>query len=376
MLPYLKGKYGNPSSLHRIGRASRDAVEEARRKVARLLGAEEEEIFFTSGGTESVNMALKGMAIPHRRGHIITSSIEHHAVLSTCRDLEDYYGFKITYLPVDRHGLVNPEFVGKAIRKSTVLVSIMHANNETGTIEPLEEISKIIKRVNVNRSEANLPRVYFHTDAVQTVGKWPVDVNILGVDMLSLSGHKFYGPKGIGALYLRTGTPLHALLHGGHHERNLRAGTENVPGIIGLGSACELAEKGGGGGKDRNLVRLKEKLRRGILKRIDEVTVNSPPDACLPGTLNVCFRYVEGESIALELDLKGVSVSSGSACSAGSPEPSHVLTAIGVEPVVARGSVRFSLGRNNKEEEVDYVLDILPPIIRRLREMSPFYYAR
>ena len=288
-------------------------------------------------------------------------------MLTPCGYLEKK-GFKVTYLPVDKYGLVDPEDVNKAITKETILVNIMHANNEVGTVEPIAEIGKIIREV----SDVNNQKIYFHTDAVQSVGKIPVDINELNVDLLSLSGHKIYGPKGIGVLYIRKGTKIEPLLHGGHHEKNRRAGTENVPGIVGLGKAVEIVNK--------NMVKeaeyltnLREKLYRGIVEKIDNVYLNGHPSKRLPNTLSICFEFVEGESIILNLDMKGVAVSSGSACTSGSLEPSHVLTAMGVAPAIAQGSIRFSLGKDNTEEDIDYVLEVLPEIISRLRTMSPLY---
>jgi len=363
MLPYYEEIFGNASSIHQFGQEARKAIDESREKISDFIGAKPEEIVFTSGGTESDNFAIKGVAyVNEKKGkHIITSSIEHHAVLNTCKYLEKQ-GFKITYLPVDKYGLVSPSDVEKAITKETILITIMHANNEVGTIEPIAEIGKIAKE----------KEIYFHTDAVQSVGKIPVNVDKLNVDLLSLSAHKIYGPKGIGALYIRKGTKIQSLIHGGHHEKNRRAGTENVPGIVGLSKAIEIAKTS----MDKEtiyLTNLRNKLYNGIREKIDYVYLNGHPEKKLPNTLNMSFEFVEGESIILNLDMKGVAVSSGSACTSGSLEPSHVLKAMGVEPAVAQGSIRFSFGKDNTEQDIDYVLEILPEIIFRLRAMSPFY---
>lgn len=366
MQPYFEKEFGNPSSLHRFGQRAREAVEEARCKIATFIRAENpEEIIFTSGGTESNNLAIKGVAYANQeRGkHIITSSVEHHAVLNPCRDLEKK-GWRITYLGVDKYGVVNLEELEKAIEKDTVLVSIMHANNEVGTIQPVSEISKIIKKIN--------PEIYLHTDAVQSAGKIEVDVEKMGVDLLSISAHKLYGPKGIGALYIRKGVKIEPQISGGHHERNLRAGTENVPAIVGFAKAAEIVEKN----REEETVRLKklsELLYTGILKEIENVYLNGHPVNRLPNTLNLSFEFVEGEAIVLNLDLKGIAVSSGSACTSGALEPSHVLSAMGIDLILAKGAVRFSLGKDNTEEEIKYVIDVLKDVIPRLRSISPLY---
>ncbi len=354
---------GNASSVHSFGREARDAVEGAREKVARLIGADPQEIVFTSGGTESDNTAIKGVcsALRERGNHIITSAVEHHAVLNTC-DYMKRKGFEVTVLPVDEYGMVSPQAVEDAITDKTILVSIMHANNEVGTIQPIEEISRITSKHGI----------VFHTDAVQSVGKIPVNVDELGVDLLSLSAHKFYGPKGVGALYVRKGTRMHPLLHGGHHENNRRAGTENVQGIVGLGAAAELAMREMEE-ESRLLSELRDMLQEGLTSRIESVHVMGHPEKRLPNTLNVCIEYVEGESIVLGLDIEGIAVSTGSACTSGSLEPSHVLSAMGVPPELAQGSLRFSFGRNNTREDVEKVLEVLPSIVRRLRDMSPLY---
>ncbi|MFN3966081.1 MAG: cysteine desulfurase NifS [Endomicrobiia bacterium] len=369
MLPYYEEIFGNPSSIHMFGQEAKKTIEEARQKIADFLFAKPEEIFFTSGGTESNNLAIKGVvyANQERGKHIITSLIEHHAVLNPCKYLEKK-GFKVTYLPVDKYGLVDPDDVKKAITKETILVTIMHANNEVGTIEPISEIGKVIREISENTNH----KIYFHTDAVQSVGKIPVNVKELNVDLLSLSGHKIYGPKGIGAIYIRKGTKIEPLLHGGHHERNRRAGTENVAGIVGLGKAIEIAKENMQK-EIEYLTKLRDKLYNGIIEKIENVYLNGHPTKRLPNTLNVCFEFVEGESIILNLDMKGIAVSSGSACTSGSLEPSHVLSAMGVPPAIAQGSIRFSLGKDNTEEDIDYVLEVLPEIVQRLRSMSPLY---
>ena len=359
--PFYKESFGNASSLHAVGRPNRHEVDKARHIVAAALGAADEDIIFTSGGTEADNMAIKGVAWASiaKGNHIITSKIEHPAVLSTCKFLEKN-GFKVTYLPVDKYGVVSPADLQKAITDKTILVTIMHANNETGTINPIKELGKI----------ARDSKVLFHTDAVQSFGKLDIDVNDMNIDLLSLSAHKIYGPKGVGALYIKKGVKITPLMHGGHHERNLRPGTENVPGIVGLGKATELSfidrEK-----KNKELTNLRNRLHNSITKSIEEVFLNGHPINRLPGSLNLSFRYIEGESIMLNLDLQGICVSTGSACTSGTLEPSHVLTAMGVVPENAQGSIRFSLGEQNTMEEVDFCVSILPEIVKRLRAMSP-----
>lgn len=366
MLPYYRDIFGNASSVHSFGQQARKAIDQARERVAELLECEAREIIFTSGGTEADNFAIKGVsaALREKGNHIITSSIEHQAVLNTCKYLEKK-GFRVTYLGVDKYGRLEPDKVKEAITEETILVSIMHANNEIGTIEPIGEIGSICKEKGI----------YFHTDAVQTVGKIPTRVNELKVNLLSLSAHKIYGPKGIGALYIRKGTKIEALICGGHHERHLRAGTENVAGIVGLGKACELARNS----LDTNfhcLASLRDKLEKGIRERISHVYLNGHPQDRLPNTSNLSFEFVEGESVILSLDLKGIAVSTGSACTSGSLEPSHVLLSMGVAPEIAQGSLRFSLGRDNTAQDIDYVLETIPPIIERLRSMSPLYKSR
>lgn len=366
MLPYFTETFGNPSSIHSYGQEAKDAIEQAREKVARLIGARNEEIVFTSGGTEANNLAIIGVALAnrHKGDHIITSCIEHHAVLEPCHWLEKQ-GFSVTYLPVDGHGMVSPEDVKKAITSRTALVSIMHANNEIGTIEPISEISRITKEAGV----------YMHTDAVQTVGHVPMDVDELGVDLLSLSAHKFYGPKGVGALYIRKGTKIAPAIHGGGQEKGRRSGTENVPGIVGMGKAAELAQYNIAEEPQR-LVFLRDYLIQGILNRISDVKLNGHPEKRLPNNVHVSVEYVEGEAMLLNLDLAGICASTGSACSSAKLEPSHVLTAIGLTPVQAHGSLRFTLGRWTAKEDIDSVLQILPQVVSKLRAVSPLARRR
>jgi cysteine desulfurase len=359
MLPFFSDSFGNPSSLYSIGREARRAMEDARAKVADLIGAKKEEIIFTGSGTESDNLAIKGLAYRNRKkgDHIITSSIEHHAVLYTCKYLETR-GFKVTYLPVSKEGLVNPADVEAAITSKTVLITIMHANHEIGTIQPVEEIGKIAK-------EKNIP---FHTDAIQTAGKLPLNVDALGVSLLSLSAHKMYGPKGVGALYIRKGTGLEPLLHGGGHERDIRSGTENVPGIVGFGKTAQLA-------KERlpeaaKITRLRDSLIKGVLE-IKDSYLNGHPEKRLPDNANFRFSFIEGESMILNLDMKGVAASTGSACSSKSLEPSHVLLATGLKHEEAHGSLRFTIGRGNTPDDVDYIISVLPEIVNKLRMISP-----
>jgi len=362
MLPYLRDEYGNASSIHFFGMRARRAIEDAREQVAAALGAQPSEIIFTGCGTEADNQAIMGTAFANRsRGdHIITSRIEHKAVLQTCQYLEKQ-GFAVTYLPVDQYGMVNPNDVAQAISDRTVLVSVMSANNEVGTIQPITEIAQACRERGV----------YFHTDAVQAVGKLQINVDRLGVDMLSLSAHKFYGPKGVGVLYVRKGVKIDPLLHGGHQEQGRRAATENVAGIVGLGKAIELRLDEMDAEAAR-LRALRERLHAGILAQIDHVYLNGHPTERLPGTLSLCFDYIEGEAIIMGLDMAGVAVSSGSACTSASLEPSHVLLAMGVHPAVAQGSIRLSLGRTSSDLDVDYVLETLPPIVERLRAISMF----
>ena len=363
ILPYYKELYGNASSVHAFGRAARVAMENAREKIAEFVGAQPREVIFTSGGTEADNFAIEGAAFENSKkgNHIITCAVEHHAVLNTCKHLETH-GFQVSYLGVDRYGMVDPDGVREAIREDTILITIMHANNEIGTVEPLQEIGRIAKEKGI----------IFHSDAVQTVGKIPVNVDELGIDLMSMSAHKIYGPKGVGALYMRRGTRVEPLVRGGHHERNRRGGTENVPGIVGFGKAIEIAAADMEG-EGKRLWKLTEKLKTGLQDQLEYVYANSHPTQRLPGTMNLSFDFLEGESIVLSLDMKGVAVSTGSACTSGSLEPSHVLMALGLPPATAQGAIRFSLGRDNTEADVDYVLEELPPIIRRLRAMSPLY---
>ena len=361
MLPYFTERFGNPSSLYALAREAKAAVEEARGRVAAAIGAKPEEVFFTSGGTEADNWAIKGVAAANRKkgDHIITSSIEHHAVIHTCRSLEKQ-GWRVTYLPVDEFGRVDPGVVEEAITDKTVLVSVMAANNEIGTIQPVRAIAEI----------AHDRKIPFHTDAVQAIGALPVDVEAMGADLLSLSGHKFGGPKGTGALYIRKKTRIETFMDGGSQERGRRAGTENVPGIVGLGRAIELATADIPA-KASRLAAMRDRLIRGILDTIPDSRLNGHPVERLPNNVNVAFRYVEGESILLSLDALGVAASTGSACTSATLEPSHVLTACGLPPEQAHGSLRLTLGSRNTEDDVDYVLSVLPGVIERLRQMSP-----
>ncbi|HED23927.1 MAG TPA: cysteine desulfurase NifS [Firmicutes bacterium] len=364
MLPFFKELYGNPSSLHSPGREVRRAVEGAREKTARSLGADPGEIYFTASGTEANNIALRGTARQRGKpGHIITSAIEHHAVYDVCKDLE-HEGHRVTYLPVDRFGLVNPADLEKNIAPDTFIISVMFANNEIGSLQPIRELAGIAKEHDI----------LFHTDAVQAVGQLPLDVGELPVDFLSLSAHKFNGPKGIGALFMRKGTKVVPLYRGGSQENKIRPGTENVPGIIGLGRAMELAVSEIPQKKEK-LEALRDHFISGLLE-IEDVILNGHPRLRLPGNINVSFKHIEGESVLLSLDLEGVAASSGSACSSGSSEPSHVLTAIGLDHSIAHGSIRFSLGRGSTEEDVDFVLEKIPAIVKRLRGISPTYHAR
>ncbi|HEY82781.1 MAG TPA: cysteine desulfurase NifS [Dehalococcoidia bacterium] len=361
MLPYFTEIFGNPSSIYSCGQQARGAMEEARTKVAELIGAKDEEIVFTSGGTEADNFAIKGVAYANRdKGdHIITTAIEHHAVLETCHFLETQ-GFKVTYLPVDEYGMVDLDELRRALTKRTILISVMHANNEIGTIEPIAEIGKIAKEAGV----------YLHTDAVQTVGHIPINVDELGVDLLSLSAHKLYGPKGVGALYIRKGTKMVSFMHGGEQERGRRASTQNVPGIVGLGRAAEIAREEMDEEAEQ-LSRLRDKLAQGILSRIEHSRLNGHPTKRLPNNVNVSISFAEGESMCLNLDLEGICCSTGSACSSSVTEPSHVLLALGLAPLEAHSSLRFSLGKWTTEEEIDQVLEVLPRVVSKLRAMSP-----
>lgn len=361
MVNFMGEDFGNPSSIHGWGRVAREAMEQSRANVARLIGARATEIIFTSGGTEADNLAIIGVAMASRgkgKRHLITSQIEHHAVLHTCEYLEEH-GFEVTYLPVDADGLVDPQDVAAAIRPDTALVTIMHGNNEVGTLEPVEDIGLVCR-------ERGVP---FHTDAVQSAGKVPIDVNAMNIDLLTLSAHKMYGPKGVGALYLRRGTRLEPLQHGGSHERKMRAGTENVPGIVGLGVAAglaydELAET------SKTLAAMRDRLIEGLLA-LPNTKLNGHRTRRLPHNVNVSFRDIEGESVLLALDMNGIAASTGSACTSGSLSPSHVLMAMGNTHQDAQGSIRMTLGRDNQPEDVDYVLERMVPIVERLRLMSP-----
>ena len=363
MRPYWLEDYGNASSIHWFGQRAKAAMERAREQVARLLEARASEIAFTSGGTESDNAAIFGIVEAARgeRKHVVTTTIEHHAVLNTVQALEKR-GVSVTYVRVGASGVVDPQDVASALRPETVLISVMHANNELGTIQPLEEIGRIARERDI----------YFHTDAVQTVGKLPVDVDKLGVDLLALSAHKLYGPKGVGALYVRRGTILRPLMHGGHHERDRRPGTENVAGIVGLGAAAELALAHLPEEADR-VAGLRDRLEAGTLERVPRVAVNGERTRRLPTTTNLAFDYIEGEGFVIAMDLRGIACSTGAACSSGSLEPSHVLSAIGLKPEQARASIRFSLGRFNTAEDIDTTLEILPAVVEQLRSVSPRY---
>ncbi len=363
MLPYLSERFGNPSSIYQIGRDARAAIDEARETVAEILGASPKEIIFTSGGSEADNLAIVGVALAHRSkgNHIITSAVEHHAVLDTVKYLEKW-GFEVTVLPVDGDGLVNPEDVAAALTEKTILVTIMHGNNEIGTIQPIREISKVVKEHGA----------FFHTDAVQTVGHVPVSVADLGVDLLSLSAHKFYGPKGVGALYVRRGLRYESMIRGGGQERGRRAGTENVAGIVGLAAALKLAvsemEE-----ESIRLASLRDYLIAGLEQSIPHMRLNGHRTQRLPNNVNICFEFIEGESLLLNLDMNNIAASSGSACTSGSLEPSHVLLALGLSHEIAHGSLRLTLGHETTKEQLDFLLDILPGIVDRLRKMSPLY---
>ncbi len=361
MMPYFNIKYGNASSLHSFGREAREALEESRVTVAGVLKAKPDEIIFTSGGTESDNLAIKGIAHRYQdKGkHIITTSIEHPAVLEVCRALTKA-GFQVTYLPVNKEGLVELSSLESAIRDDTILISVMHVNNEIGTIQPIEEIGKLAKEKDI----------FFHTDAVQSVGKIPTDVDKMGVDLLSLSAHKLYGPKGIGALYVRTGTRLQNIIQGGGHEKNLRSGTENVPGAVGLATAAKMADERIDE-EAKRLTRLRDWLAKAILDNIKEAWINGSMEKRLPGNLNFSFRYVEGESLLLFLDSKGIAASTGSACSSKKLEPSHVLRSLGLKPEECHGSLRIAMGRSNNQGQVEYVAKAVQEAVARFRAMSP-----
>jgi cysteine desulfurase len=375
MLPYLKSDFGNASSLHFLGQRARAGVEKAREQVAKFLVCEPKEVIFTSGATESNNLAILGFVRraraldPKRKIHVITSAIEHPAVLEVCRELKKEE-VDITFLPVSRTGLVKMDTVKRAIRPETVLVSIMYVNNEVGIIQPIQKIGKFIRETNLSREKQN--KIYFHTDAVQAANFCDCRVDFLGVDMLSLSAHKIYGPKGTGVLFVREGTPLYPVIFGGHQERGIRSGTENVAGIVGLGKAVELLnQKSKLKSQNLKIKKLRDKLVQEISKKIPDTIFNGDLEHRVPGNVNFCFKNVEGESILLMLDMEGIALSTGSACSSGSLEPSHVLTAMGVSPIISHGSVRVTLGKNNTEEEVRRLVKILPGIVARLRKMSP-----
>jgi cysteine desulfurase len=358
MRPYFNERFGNASSIHHHGQETRAAVERARESVAALLGCRSAEVVFTSGGTEADNLAIFGLVKPG--DHLITSTIEHHAVLNSGKRLQEM-GCEVSYVPVDGQGLVNPEDVRRALRPNTRLISIMTANNETGVLQPVEEIGRIAVEADV----------YFHTDAVQAAGKVPLDVKRIACDLLSISAHKMHAPQGIGALYVRKGTLLQPLLYGGSHERSRRAGTENVPAIVALGAAAEVARRGLSDGSVRQLAALRDRLQAGVLATVNASEVNGGGVARVPNTSNIYFDYIEGEALVIALDLKGLAVSTGAACSSGAIEPSHVLTAMGLRSERARASIRFSLGKQNTAEEVDLALALIPQAVARLRELSP-----
>lgn len=363
MIPYFTEFFGNPSSIYNIARESKKAIDHAREQTAKALGADPDEIYFTSGGSESDNWAIKGVALANRKrgNHIITTRIEHHAVIHTCQFLEKE-GFDVTYLPVDQYGLVDPSELEKAITKKTILISIMYANNEIGTIEPIAELGAIARK----------HKVYFHTDAVQVIGSIPINVKEQNIDLLSLSAHKFYGPKGAGALYIKKGVRIENLIHGGGQERRRRAGTENIAGIVGLGKAIEVAtvDIPGHNAKIRSM---RDRLIKGVLEKIPNARLNGHPEKRLPGNFNVSFEFIEGESMLLWLDDNGICASTGSACTSGSLEPSHVLLATGVPVEISHGSLRLTLGDANSENDVDFVLDVLPKVVTKLRDISPLY---
>ena len=360
MRPYFGEHFGNASSIHHHGQETRAAVERARDSVASLLGCRAAEVVFTSGGTEGDNLAIAGLT--GAGDHVITSSVEHHAVLHACKHIEET-GCDVTYVPVDGRGLVDPEDVRRALRSNTKLISIIMANNETGVLQPVEDIGKIAAEADVN----------FHTDAVQAAGKVPIDVKQIGCDVLSISGHKMHAPQGVGALFVRRGTRLQPMFYGGRHERSRRAGTENVPGIVALGKAAELAMRGFENGDDRKMSTLRDRLQQGILAQVEEAAVNGDGVARVPNTVNIYFDHIEGEAMVISLDLKGLAVSTGAACSSGAIEPSHVLLAMGLRADRARASVRFSLGKQNTAEDIDLALALVPETVARLRELSPSY---
>lgn len=364
MMPYLTDYFGNASSFHTFGREAKSALDKAREQVASLINAKPNEIYFTAGGSESDNWALEGISYANRNkgNHIITSKIEHHAILHTCEYLEKHHGFEVTYLDVDGEGRIRLEDLKNAIKDTTILISIMFANNEIGTIQPIKEIGQIAKEHNI----------VFHTDAVQAAGNIPVDVKELEVDLMSMSSHKIYGPKGVGALYIKTGTKLHNFVHGGAQERRRRAGTENIPAIVGYGKAAELA-KANMDNHISTLTRLRNRLMNEILERIPNTRVNGSVENRLPGNINFSFEFIEGEGILLLLDMLGIAASSGSACTSGSLDPSHVLMAIGLPHEIAHGSLRLTVGDFTTEDDIDYIVENLPGVIERLRSMSPLY---
>ncbi len=363
MMPYLTDEYGNASSIYKLGRNTRGSIEKAREQVAKSINAEPSEIYFTSGGTESDNTAIKGIAYAYKNkgNHIITSKIEHPAVLETCKELENE-GFEVTYISVDETGIINLSELESSIKENTILISIMYANNEIGTIEPIKEIAEIAKKHNL----------FFHTDAVQAIGNIKIDVKELNIDSLSLSAHKFYGPKGIGALYVKKGVRFKKLINGGHQEKGKRAGTENVPSIVGMGKAIEIVyeemEK-----KNERIKSLRDYYIDEVNKRIPNIKLNGDINSRLPGNANISFRYIEGEGLLLNLDNKGIYASSGSACTSDSLEPSHVLLAIGLPHEIAHGSLRITIGKYNTKKEIDYLINNLVPIVQKLRDMSPLY---
>ncbi len=360
MRPYFFEKFGNASSIHQQGQQARAAVEQARERVAELVNSRPAEIVFTSGGTEGDNLALFGIMQPG--DHLITSAVEHHAVLNSCKRLEQM-GCDVTYLPVDGRALVDPDDVRRALRPATKLISIIFGNNETGVLQPVQEIGKIAAQADV----------YFHTDAVQTAGKVAIDVKEIGCDLLTLTAHKMHGPQGAGALFVRRGTILQPLFYGGRHERSRRAGTENLPGIIGLGKAAEIAREGFENGSVERIARLRDRLESAILDSVEQIGVNSGSAARVPNTANIYFDCIEGEAMVIALDLKGLSVSTGAACSSGAIEPSHVLTAMGLSADRARASIRFSLGKQNTAEDVEFAIELVPEVVARLRELSPVW---
>ncbi|MGE5615092.1 MAG: cysteine desulfurase NifS [Bacillota bacterium] len=365
MLPYFSQKFGNPSSIYSIGRESKMAIEEARETIAGIIGAQPKEIFFTGSGTEADNWAIKGVAYANRQKgkHIITTAIEHHAVLHACQYLEND-GFEVTYLPVDGNGLVTAEQVRAAIRPDTILVTIMFANNEIGTIQPIAEIGRVTREKGV----------YFHTDAVQAMGNVNINVSEMNIDLLSMSAHKFYGPKGVGALYVNKGVKITSFIHGGAQERGRRASTENVAGIVGMAKALEIAAANIDQ-YNKKLIALRDRTIKEIEEKVPFVRLNGHREKRLPGNVNFTFEFIEGESLLLMLDMKGIAASSGSACTSGSLDPSHVLLAIGLPHELAHGSLRITFGEENSDEDVDYLMSVLPPIVQRLRDMSPLYEA-